>query len=140
MKNSPGLRSNVRPRRVRTYPLLPDVTTPNCEALGRPGTRNPRRFPVRHETFSRDLRCAVMQPDIWYVAYGPDKTLKTNDSADAALRSTRTFKSEVDAKLFAMQILAKGWSASAGTLNPHQPKQTVGSSQIESWADPGLGG
>jgi hypothetical protein len=39
-----------------------------------------------------------------------------------------------------MQILAKGWSASAGTLNPHQPKQTVGSSQIEYWADPGLGG
>ncbi len=46
------------------------------------------------------------------------------------------FKSEVDAKLFAMQILAKGWSVSAGTLNPHQPKQVVGSSQIERWADP----
>jgi hypothetical protein len=42
--------------------------------------------------------------------------------------------------LFAMQILAKGWSASAGTLNPHQPKQIVGASQIETWADPGLGG
>jgi hypothetical protein len=93
-----------------------------------------------NETFSRDLRCAAMQPDIWYVAYGPDKTLKTDDSANAAVRSTRTFKSEVDAKLFAMQILAKGWSASAGTLNPHQPKQVVGSSQIESWADPGFGG
>ncbi len=56
------------------------------------------------------------------------------------VRSTRTFKTEIDAKLFAMQILAKGWSASAGTLNPHQPKQIVGPAQIESWADPGLGG
>ena len=32
------------------------------------------------------------------------------------------------------------WSVSAGTLNPHQPKQVVGASQVELWADPGLGG
>jgi len=55
-------------------------------------------------------------------------------------RSTRRFKSETDAKLFAMQILSKGWIASAGTLNPHQPKQIVGPSQIERWADPDVGG
>jgi len=83
---------------------------------------------------------AMTQPDTWYVAFGPDKTVKTDDGAAAAARLTRTFKSEVDAKLFAMQILAKGWTASAGTLNPHQPKQMVGASQIELWADPGLGG
>ena len=70
----------------------------------------------------------MTQPDIWYVAFGPDKAVKTDDSATGPVRSTRTFKSEVDAKLFAMQILAKGWSATAGTLNPHQPKQIVGSS------------
>jgi hypothetical protein len=79
----------------------------------------------------------MTQPDSWYVAYGP---AKTDDGAAAALQSTRTFKSEVDAKLFAMQILAKGWSASAGTLSPGQPKRIVGASQIERWADPGLGG
>ena len=82
----------------------------------------------------------MTQPDIWYVAFGPDKAVKTDDSAESTVRSTRTFKSEVDAKLFAMQILAKGWTASAGTLNPHQPKQIVAPSQIERWADPGLGG
>ena len=81
----------------------------------------------------------MTQPDIWYVAYGPDKTVRTDDSAHGALRSTRTFKTEIDAKLFAMQILAKGWSASAGTLNPHQPKQVIGASQIEKWADPRVG-
>ena len=75
--------------------------------------------------------------DIWYVTFGPDKADKT---AESMVRSTRTFKSEIDAKLFAMQILSKGWTASAGTLNPHQPKQVVGPAQIESWADPGLGG
>ncbi len=83
---------------------------------------------------------AMTQPDTWYVAFGPDKTVKTDDGADGVVRSTRTFKSEVDAKLFAMQIVAKGWSVSAGTLNPHQPKKIVGSSQVETWADPGLGG
>jgi hypothetical protein len=81
----------------------------------------------------------MTQPDTWYVAFGPDKTVKTDDSATGAVRSTRTFKSEVDAKLFAMQIIAKGWSATAGTLNPHQPKQIIGSSHIERWADPGTG-
>ena len=82
----------------------------------------------------------MTQPDTWYVAFGPDKAVKTDDRATSAVRSTRTFKSEVDAKLFARQILAKGWCATAGTLNPHQPKQVVGPAQIERWADPGLGG
>jgi hypothetical protein len=75
--------------------------------------------------------------DIWYVTFGPDKT---DENAEGMARSTRTFKSEIDAKLFAIQILSKGWTASAGTLNPHQPKQVVGPAQIEQWADPGLGG
>ena len=82
----------------------------------------------------------MAQPDIWYVAFEPQKPLKPADGGLSVARPTRTFKSEIDAKLFAMQILAKGWSASAGTLNPHQPKQIVAPSQIERWADPGLGG
>jgi hypothetical protein len=77
----------------------------------------------------------MTKPDIWYVAFGPD-----NMEDGGTQRSTRTFKSEIDAKLFAVQILAKGWRASAGTLNPYQPRQIVPPSQIERWADPGLGG
>ena len=82
----------------------------------------------------------MTQPDIWYVTFGADKAVKTDDCATGSVRSTRTFKSEVDAKLFAMQILSKGWTARADTLNPHQPKQIVGPAQVERWADPGLGG
>jgi hypothetical protein len=93
------------------------------------------------ETLVRVKRCPGMtQPDIWYVAFGPDKAVKTDSNGAGTVRSTRTFKTEVDAKLFAMQILAKGWSASAGTLNPHQPRQIVPASEVERWADPGLGG
>jgi len=80
----------------------------------------------------------MTQPDIWYVTFGPDKAVKTDDGATiGAVRSTRTFKTEVDAKLFATQILAKGWTASAGTLNPHQPKQVVGPAEVERWASIG---
>jgi len=77
----------------------------------------------------------MTQPDTWYVAFGPEKVAQTDDNSTGVRRSTRTFKSEVDAKLFAMQIVAKGWSASAGTLNPYQPRQVVGPLEIERWAD-----
>ena len=82
----------------------------------------------------------MTQPDIWYVAFGPDKAVKTDPAVAGTVRSTRTFKTEVDAKLFAMQILAKGWSASAGTLNPYQPKQIIPPSEVHRWADPSMDG
>lgn len=81
----------------------------------------------------------MIKPDIWYVAYGPDKSVKSDSRSAGTVRSTKTFKSEADAKSFAMQVLAKGWTANAGTLNPHQPKQTIAASNIEKWADPGIG-
>jgi hypothetical protein len=101
-----------------------------------------RQRPIFGETLVRDWRYRDMtQPDIWYVAFGPDKTVKADDGAAAGtVRSTRTFKTEIDAKLFAMQILAKGWTASAGTLNPYQPKRIVGPADVERWADMGVGG
>jgi hypothetical protein len=77
------------------------------------------------------------QPDIWYVSYGPDKAVKSDDRASGMVRSTKTFKTEDEAKRFAIEILAKGWSANAGTLNPHQPKRLIGASQIDQWARPG---
>jgi hypothetical protein len=30
-------------------------------------------------------------------------------------------------------VIEKGWSAIAGTLNPHTPKRTVSSTQILDW-------
>ena len=62
------------------------------------------------------------------------------DRTSGVAHATRTFKSEVDARLFTMHILAKGWAASAGTINPYQPKRVIGVAEIERWADPGLGG
>ena len=43
----------------------------------------------------------MTKPDTWYVAFSHDKD---DDTSDGGPRTTRTFKSEVDAKLFAIQI------------------------------------
>ena len=76
----------------------------------------------------------MTKPDIWYVSFGADKALKQSEGMSAPARTTRTFKSEADARLFAMEIVRKGWSATAGTINPHQPKQLIGPSGVEDWA------
>jgi hypothetical protein len=104
------------------------------------GVIHSERPPINQgETLTRGQRYPGMtQPDIWYVAFGPSKD--EDDGGKGVARATRTFKSEVDAKLFALQILAKGWIASAGTINPHQPKRVIGAAEIERWADPDLGG
>ena len=82
-------------------------------------------------TFLNSARYLDMSKShIWYVAFTPDKI----DGLSAA-RSTRTFASEAEAKVFALDVLNRGWPASAGTLNPHQPKQTIGPAQIERWLD-----
>ncbi len=79
----------------------------------------------------------MSKSDTWYVAFGPDKLSKSEDkAASGPSRTTKTFKSEDEAKAFALEIIAKGWTASAGTLNPHQPRQTIASTKIEQWANP----
>ena len=68
--------------------------------------------------------------DSWYVAFrNPERP------GSVYIRTTRTFRTESEAKRFASDRLAKGCDVSAGTLNPHQPKKTVGPSQISSWLE-----
>ena len=76
--------------------------------------------------------------DTWYVSYGPDKDCRGPVRTSGPVRSTKTFKTEADAKAFAREILAQGFLVSAGTLNPYQPKQIIAASQIESWSSHGL--
>lgn len=71
--------------------------------------------------------------DIWYVSYRSNITPKRDDGERRCVRATHKFKSEADAKRFAQEMIQQGWSAIAGTLNPHQPKKTVSSRQILDW-------
>jgi hypothetical protein len=75
----------------------------------------------------------LIEPDIWYVSYRSNIMPKRDNAERRCVRATRKFKAEVDARQFAQEIIENGWSAIAGTLNPHTPKQTVASTQILDW-------
>ena len=70
--------------------------------------------------------------DIWYVSYRSNITPK-RENGEHVVRATRKFKDEAEARRFAQEVIEKGWSAIAGTLNPHTPKQTVSSTRILDW-------
>jgi endonuclease YncB( thermonuclease family) len=71
--------------------------------------------------------------DIWYVSYRTNIAPKRDDRERRPVRATRKFKAEAEAKQFAQEMIKEGWSAIAGTLNPHTPKKTVASTQILDW-------
>jgi hypothetical protein len=81
---------------------------------------------------SRPEANRVTDSDIWYVSYRSNIMPKRDDEERSA-RTTRKFKTEAEAKKFAQEIIAKGWSAIAGTLNPYQPKRTIASTEILDW-------
>ena len=70
--------------------------------------------------------------DNWYVAFR-NPTLPVG----VYVRNTKTFRTECAAKRFAAERLEEGCDVSAGTLNPHYPKKTLGLSQIAGWLDNG---
>jgi hypothetical protein len=51
-------------------------------------------------------------------------------------RKTETFRTEKEAKVFALKLLADGIAPSAGTINPHAPKRTIAASDVPTWARP----
>jgi hypothetical protein len=75
------------------------------------------------------------EANIWYVSYRSNITPRRDDEERRPVRATRKFKAEVEARQFAQEIIGKGWSAIAGTLNPHTPKKTIASTQILDWID-----
>jgi hypothetical protein len=75
----------------------------------------------------------LTDPDIWYVSYRTNITPRRGEGERRSGRATRKFKAEAEAKQFAQEMIKDGWSAIAGTLNPHTPKRTVASTQILDW-------
>jgi hypothetical protein len=75
----------------------------------------------------------LTDPDIWYVSYRSNIMPKRDHEERRSVRATRKFKAEAEAKQFAQEIIEQGWSAIAGTLNPHTPKKTIASTRILDW-------
>lgn len=69
-----------------------------------------------------------MPANIWYVAFRRPK-------AGAYVRNSITFPTEAEAKKFARQRLAEGCEITAGTINPHVPKATIGSWDVLGWLE-----
>ena len=62
----------------------------------------------------------------WYVSFVPE--------GGKVKRIAKTFETENEAKAFALNILATGLAASAGTVNPHLPKQATLWADAKMWA------
>jgi hypothetical protein len=75
----------------------------------------------------------LTEPYIWYVSYRSNITPKRENGERRCVRATRKFKAETEARKFAREVVENGWSAIAGTLNPHKPKKTVASTRILDW-------
>jgi hypothetical protein len=75
----------------------------------------------------------LTEPLIWYVSYRSNIAPKRDDGGRRLARATRKFKDEAAARQFAEEIIEKGWSAIAGTVNPHKPKKIIASTKILDW-------
>lgn len=73
----------------------------------------------------------MAKPDTWYVEF---RSGEDDRNAAAAETKTCTFKSEIDAKLFTKQLLARGFHASAGTLEQIVPEHTIGTDRAAEWS------
>ena len=69
--------------------------------------------------------------DTWYVSFEPKERVGKRSQA----RATETFRKEHDAKAFARAKVADGSNVNAGTINPHQPKRTITSTQVINWLE-----
>jgi hypothetical protein len=73
--------------------------------------------------------------DTWYVSFFTHGDPLLSGTNRKYARATRSFKTEADAKSFAREIIENGWTASAGTLNPHLPKKIVSPDRVLDWID-----
>jgi hypothetical protein len=75
----------------------------------------------------------LKKPEIWYVSFRSNILPKPEGGERRLVRGTRKFTTEAEARQFAQEVIANGWSAIAGTLNPHTPRKTVASTRILDW-------
>jgi hypothetical protein len=61
--------------------------------------------------------------------------VKSHDGSRRYARKSRTFDSEVSAKLFARDTVAENLRATAGTINPHLPKKGISSAVMSKWLE-----
>jgi hypothetical protein len=71
--------------------------------------------------------------DMWYVSYRSNILPRREGEESRPVRATRKFATEIEARKFAEEVVAKGWSAIAATINPRKPRKMVPSTRILDW-------
>jgi hypothetical protein len=71
----------------------------------------------------------------WYVTFEVPKDGRLTGRRRS--RSTRTFKTETEAKNFARIKFDDGLIVTAGTIAPHLPRRAIASASIPSWLEYG---
>jgi hypothetical protein len=69
----------------------------------------------------------------WYVTVEVSKRAELVRRRSS--RSTKTFETEAEAKEFARMKFYDGLIVTAGTINPHLPRQAIASGSISSWLE-----
>ena len=69
----------------------------------------------------------------WYVTYEVPRS--GTSVKRRSPRSTRTFETEAEAKIFAREKFDEGLIVSAGTINPHTPRRAIASGRIPCWIE-----
>jgi hypothetical protein len=74
----------------------------------------------------------------WFVSVETPKHLRLRlfSSPVPRTRESKSFPTEIEAKQFAIAMLAEGRKITAGTLSPHRPiRRTVTASEINQWIE-----
>jgi hypothetical protein len=73
-------------------------------------------------------------PATWYVTFEVRRS-GVLSSRRRGPRSTRTFETETEAKIFARTKFHEGLIVYAGTINPHSPKRLISSRNLPHWLE-----
>jgi hypothetical protein len=79
------------------------------------------------EQFGNAVSKPIRIADSWYVS------VRASGEPRPLYVKTHTFRTECNARQFAAARLAEGCQVIAGTLDPHQPRRAIASSQIPRW-------
>jgi hypothetical protein len=61
--------------------------------------------------------------------------VKSDHGSRRHARVTKTFDTEEHAKLFVREIAVSNQRITAGTINPHSPKQIIPATEVMAWAE-----
>jgi hypothetical protein len=110
----------------------PTRATRPCTTGGIPGsTPNLTRAVLSVAGLPQEQRPPQSMRHTWYVTFEVQKRGTLPKARHPRL--TKAFETETEAKIFAREKFNQGLVVTAGTLNPHSPKQIIPSSAISIW-------